>query len=306
MPQKQAPIPEIPTRGLSAFQLKAGMWYVRNKVLLRKLFLAVFILFDAGFVAFAGWRIVDLYAINPGFFPDIQGQIARPLVDYAPWQAQNRPTPLVPLEVLALPSTEGKYDLVAKFKNPNDRWNIPEFTYQFVHDGGTSPEKTAYLLPGQERYILELGVESESKLSTAQVNVWGIRWQRLSGLGIYDWEEYRADRDQIKVFNENYLSSRDLNLGEAVPVSRSRFSVGNESTYNFWNVGFVILLAQNNRVIAANRTDSGSLVSGTTKNLEVSWFQRLPTFLDVLAIPDVNILDPSAFMDFRSGAGPKK
>ena len=136
--------------------------------------------------------------------------------------------------------------------------------------------------------------------------MWGIRWQRLSGLGIYDWEEYRADRDQIKVFNENYLSSRDLNLGEAVPVSRSRFSVGNESTYNFWNVGFVILLAQNNRVIAANRTDSGSLVSGTTKNLEVSWFQRLPTFLDVLAIPDVNILDPSAFMDFRSGAGPKK
>lgn len=249
---------------------------------------------------------MQYYFIYPDFFSYIQAQIARSMIDYNKFHKNNRPAPLLPVDVFVLPVNSDTYDIVAVLQNTNDKWYIPEVTYQFIHDGGETEKQKTYVLPLQERYILELGIQSETPIKSAQLYISDIKWQRLSHEGIWDYESFRDERNKIFIVGETFFSSRDLDLGAAVPVSRTRFSAVNESNFNFWNVGYVLLLMQNNKVIAANYLNSGVLLADSIKSYETSWFQRLPSYLDFKVIPDVNILDPGVYMDFQSGAGPRK
>ncbi len=297
---------DIPTRPFSGQALEWSLWYVNHKIFLRRVFIVILIFFNSVLFIFSLWRITKFFILEPDFFAQISRSILSPQVDFVSYFSKIAPKPILIFDVVTLSKSGDTFDLLARVKNPNPTWYAKSLEYQFEINGeGLEIQKT-YLLPEEERYLIQFRVPENFSLRDVRLRVKKVEWKRLAFYKIWDYSSYAKLRKHFRIDEVEYVSSRELGALGETPVSRIRFRVKNESTYNFWNVGFVILLHANQKILGANHIASGIFLSDETKNFDESWFGKLPLGITVEIYPEVDILDPNAFMDFQSMAGEKK
>ncbi len=289
---------DLTVHGLSARSLRWSYWYIAHKLFLKKL-LAIFLSVVAIFCwSFAVFQIVRMYVFEADFFEKTQMAIMAPRVDFEAYREKYYPKAPIPLEVVVISTGANHYDFLAKVKNPNKDWYIKSLTYEFLFQGGATLPLTAYILPEKERYLTHLGYISEGRVDSPSIRITGIQWKKIQALGIRDFSSYEKERFQISIENPTYISSQTLGISEKTPIARGSFRATNLSNYSFWNMGFLVFLTQNKKIISAEYTTSGIFPSFLSHDLEVSWFERLPLFGNLEIIPEINILDPTVFMDF--------
>lgn len=286
--------PQDPSSNFENFseqQLKAANWYVSHKILLKKILIGFLIVFCAGFLGYGVYGLINYYFIEgPEFTRMTREWVGQS--DLEAIRAKFRPENLEAGGVTIISAGKEKYDLVAGLYNPNPSWRA-EFDYTFVIDGQELSPQSGFILPGEEKFLLNLNAESKAKPRRAELEISNLMWQRVDAHEIPDYATWRDLRLNF-VFEDVKFSPAVVR--DSITVSRASFNVKNSTAFSFWDVGFHILLYRGNSLAGANFIRLEEFVSGQTRPVEVSWFEPLSSVTQVKVFPEVDIFDRSVYM----------
>ncbi len=280
-------------------QLKVGYWYVTHKQQMRQLLVAVLILLNVGVWGYGiyGWVT---YLTQTERHEAMMRDFLNPYIDYAAFKERDAPRNFQILGSGVFPIGDNRYDIMVKIRNPNPQW-MALVEYQFMVNNPKVVMRSYrdFVLPGDDKYLLDLGVSSESALGAPKLNILSLKWQRVD-----NFKAKKEQRLQITISDTEFLASRTLGLAERLEINRARFTARNASPYNFWKTGFVIVLFSGTKPVGVNYLLIDSFSSSEIRDLEVSWFNALPSVTKVEVKPDLNIMDSANYKEFKGVVSP--
>ena len=293
------------TEGITEKKLNAGLWYVEHRRKLRVFFISFLIL-----LAVTSWAYTIYgyaYYLTRGMDEDealarqiVQSDVANHdyMVSIAPREFKYQP-------VGVLKSDGKQYDLFTKIDNSNDKY-WAEFDYYFLAGGREVGRAHAFILPAESKYLMALAEEFAAKPTNAQLKIENISWRRLNAHIIPDWADFKRKRLDIAVGDVQFIPGRSSGLSEKLNFNDLKFSVVNNSAYNFWEVDFSILLYSGANVVSANSYSLTELMSGEKREVALAWPASLPQVSKVAVVPEINIMDESAYIKYEGGTGREK
>ena len=267
---------------------KFSFWYVTNRERLKQIGLGLFVAFDAILLLFVLWVFLDSFVISY----DRERLAVAEIVAYGQgdlhaYTQANAAISLDSSSVTVFSLGNGQYDLYAELENPNQDW-WAEFTYRFVGTGEEEPTiATGFILPAETKPIVNLGLEAVTRPNSAKLEIMEVDWHHVDRHVVGNYEEWFLDRFQIEVENENWSVDRELED----PIGKISFSARNGSAYSYYDPVFYVLLKRGNRVLGVTRTELASLDSFDSEDIEISWFDDIPSVGSVEVIPEINIFD---------------
>jgi hypothetical protein len=272
------------------FGLKFSYWYVTHKLQLKAMVVAVLTVLNMALFGYAGYRAFYLFYIDVPEQRLAEAQLTTQLIDYRFFQEQNRARPLQIVGSQAIPGQDGEYDFVARLFNPNEQLYAKRVVVEFVAGGQVVDQKVGFVLPGDQRLFMSFNNEA-GFLGDAQIRVAEVEWQRV---GFF--EDFAEIRRRFTISEIEFTPSTELRLGDEFPISNLSFKVRNDSGFNYWNVGFAIILESGSGFGGANYIALSQFRSGETRDVSVRWVEPLPPIQEVEILPDVDILNPDSYM----------
>ncbi|MEN8252326.1 MAG: hypothetical protein ABFQ53_01995 [Patescibacteria group bacterium] len=183
---------------------------------------------------------------------------------------------------------ENKYDIVSSVNNPNALYGgeVVEYSVALLDSKGDVLQKRkgeTFILPNETKYIIEVGLESEEKPSSAKVMINDVEWVKFT----------EFDSPQILVRNQRAgLSDRTGVFAEAFGL------VSNESPFDFHNIVIhVVLLDSQGKPIAVNKTTKETFNSGAKEDFTLIWPHKFPGEIKSAQMQvETNIFDSLNFM----------
>jgi hypothetical protein len=288
----------VDTEELSEKELKFGYWFVTHKATIRKwtiIGLIVFSVLTYGYAAFALGR----YYI---FRDQAQQQAANTAaIDFVNVQSSHQSEIIQDVQVLSrdvFPLSDGRVNIVARIKNPNTKWALNSFSYQFALGSQVYETREEFLLPGQEKFLMALNVEGP-RSGTPQVLIDDRKWLR-----VISYEDWSPGFLNIEVEDTQYLSPRAGEISDQLPVSQVDAMLRNSTAYNFVEVDVQIGLFSGSRLVAVSRIPLPNFTSGQVRPVSTRFTQSLSAVSRIEIIPSVNILDQSVYKDFEGEFDP--
>lgn len=288
-----------PDENITEKQLKFGYWFVTHKLVLRKWFTFALMVVGALLCLFAVGMLVKLYLIDYSGYLKLQQELPVSLVNPAAVQAEL-PRQLDVKPVTVLQGTNGAQDLMVTVTNPNASW-WATWDGRFAAGASSSTAKREYILPGETKEFLDLGEESVAGFAGAKYGISGLVWNKVDKHVIPDYSAYYGERFRFDVSNVAFTSEKSPDGANV--VSRASFDVTNNSAYSYWTVKFLVNLYRGDTIVAANSAELSQLETGETRHVDMVWVQDLPAISKVEVIPQVNVLDPNAYMPQKGSAG---
>lgn len=274
--------------GVSKKQLKFSYWFLTHKKLLVKIGIGLLILWC---VITLGYSIFGL--VSWGIeVPKERRMLARLTVnpiDFIGFQQKHQPQSLIITQPQIIYIGNQKYDFIAQVKNPNKDRGVINLSYQFVSGDFSTPQSSIIIPPEQTVFLLSLGNKSEKKLTVSELKINEIKWEGL-------WKRIKVEEVEITTTQPKFQTGG----GSRSWVS---FSATNDSLKNIWEVTWQTVLYSGKRIVAVNQITSEQFLTGETREIEISWFERLPKITQIDLVPIVNIYDPSIFFEIPGKAG---
>lgn len=273
---------------LTETQFKAATWYVEHKLKLKKIGLGILIGFNVLALGYGLFGIVDYYLLSwnrdltmrrEAVLSRISGQVL----------AAIAPTPLLPISVQALPTSNGKVDFLAKIQNTNPDWYV-SFQYQFSAGGMMTEPQEGFILPLEEKYLFALAQEISAR--EAQLVITDYDWHRTDHRTISDIESWKAARLNFVLEDVTHTPSLQIDTS----VGRTSFKVENRTAYGYWRVGFPVVLLRGTTPAAVNYIALDNFDAGEKRQVDVNWFERLPATTEADIRPEVNLFEPDVYM----------
>jgi hypothetical protein len=159
-----------------------------------------------------------------------------------------------------IPTSENNFDLVIEVKNPNNNWGAKSVGYSLdIYDQENnnifSKKGGFYILPQENKYIIEPKIFLEQNPDRAEVKIISTSWERPSGI------------------RELALRIRDKKIqsGEGFQ-SRVSGVVNNSTNYDLGRVELVGIIFNTDReIIAAGRTEVNTLLRNENRYFEIIW-----------------------------------
>jgi len=277
---------------LTEDQLKVGYWWVTHKVLVKKVFTAVLAVVAFSLLGYGAWGFADWFFGSGVRERQEIGLLTQSWTDYAFFRESAQPDPMVTQSAETITAGEGRYDMVAKVSNPNQRWWM-EFDYRFVGGGFEDAYKRGYLLPTEAKYLYSLSVESDSKPQAA-LEVAEVRMHRVDNHVVQP--DYRMWATARLNFIIEDIKFAEPEKDSPIPISRASFNVTNDTAFGYVSVPFFVTLLSGNRVVGVNRVVISQLRAGDTRHVEASWFNDLPNVTRVEVNPEINIFDDGVYL----------
>lgn len=278
---------------LTERQLEWGIWWVEHKKQVKAVISVVLGAIGFSLFAYGVWGFADWF-IGSGVKERAQiGLLTQNLTDYPAFRAAFQPEPLVTQSPMVLTSGEGRYDIIAKVSNPNNRWWV-EVTYHFSGSRMNDQEHTSHILPADTRYLYVLGIDAERK-PTASLEILSVDWHRVDGHEVRpDYPTWSSKRLNFDIQNPEF-EPPDPNA--PIPVSRASFTVENDTAFSYNTVPFFVTLMSGRRIVGVNRVVATRLLSGQEREIEASWFHDLPSITQVRVQPELNIFDEEVYLE---------
>jgi hypothetical protein len=284
------PIQDPPT-DFTEGQLQFAGWYVYHKILLKKILIGFLILLSVIFWGYGLYGLVNYYFIEGPAFNAAINSLTKS-INYSTINTAIQPKNLLFGTTTIFSSGAGRYDFAAQVSNQNSNWRA-EFTYDFLVDGVARPERNSFILPGDQKYLFDLGVDEANKPHQVLLEVKNLAWRRINPHDIPDYAAWRDARLNFVVQNVKFSPAA---IQGAISISRASFDVTNNSAFSFWDVGFAIFLYRGSSIAAVNYITLEEFRSGQNRPVEVSWFEPLSSITQVKVVPEVDIFNPSVFM----------
>ncbi|MDD4271790.1 MAG: hypothetical protein PHF50_03220 [Patescibacteria group bacterium] len=293
------------TEGITTKQLEVGLWYVEHKKQLKMVLIGFLILISA--VSWVYTIYGFAYYIARGMNED--EILIKQLVqlngashDYV-MQVGAKDLAVGTVEVIK--SSDRKYDLFTKLQNDNPKW-WAEFDYYFIAAGRQTQKAGGYILPDEIKYLAALAEDFSYFPEDGRLVMENISWHRIDQHQIPDWQAYRAARLNIESADIKFTQANASQLSEKLGLNQLSFNAINRTAYNYWSVGFVILLYSGDQIAAINHYVLNDFMSGQKKLVEISWPGDLGRTDRVEIIPEVNIMKDDIYIKYEGGAGQEK
>lgn len=296
---------ENSSKTFSERQLRLAYWFVSHKFFLKRAVIALLVVLNIFFWGYAAYGAVNIWLLQRAEYLKINNLLPQNLITYSTIHEALGPRPLQVSDVQVITSRGGDYDLVATLNNPNDFWLAYSFAYSFEFGGRQSKRRSGFIFPGQSKILTALSVASESRPLQATLNISNLSWQRVDKHRFKDPAAFISERLNFEISNIKYSSAGQTGLAEKLPVSRATFDALNKSAYNYWQVGFYVLAYRGSLLSAINYVAAPQFKSGEKRSLEVRWFEPLAGVTSIEIMPEVNVFDGDAYMEFEgdSAAG---
>ena len=128
-----------------------------------------------------------------------------------------------------------------------------------------------------------------------------LSWRRVNSHLIPDWNAYRAARLNIAAADIKFTPSAASPLSEKLNLNELNFNAINNTAYNYWEIGFTILLYGGGRVAGINHYLLTDFLSGETRQVRISWPGNLSRVDRVVIIPEINIMKNDIYIPYQGG-----
>ena len=273
-------------------QYRFSLWWVEHRAGLKRIGIGIFIVVDVLLLAFVFWNLIDAYILKI----DQEQQAVSSLTvanqtDLHGYTTSSAAQPLGIGDATVFSTATNKYDVYSELNNPNADW-WAEFHYTFTDGATSTPDRTGFILPSEQKPVIEFAFASTASLSNPQLVLSTIAWHRVDHHQIPDYQKWSADRLGLDIQNPTYATDTSV---ATHTLYRSTFTVKNTTAFSFYQPVFYLLLKQGSRVVGVNRTTLATLTSGASQDVVVNWFGDVPTNGQIDVHPEINIFDPSAF-----------
>ena len=275
---------------ISDFKLKFSYWYVSNKLLLRRILVVFLILLNVGLFSYSIYSaVMTLFVYDQDYREAIEAMAVNS-IDYQYFHEKNKPQDLEILGVDAVEGNENQYDFVVKISNANEKWVAREAVVQLIGGGEVAAEKTTFIYPGETKYVVFFSQEGVDP-GSAQIRIYKVDWRRYS-----DFAELSRSRLNFEVSDIEFKSARDSGIERTLPVSLLTFKIKNNTAYDYWQIGIYMILMSGQKVGGANYLSLSKFLSGEIRDVEMRWYESLPSIYNIQILPEVDILDQSSYI----------
>lgn len=271
---------------------RLSLWWVEHRALLRRLGYALFMTVDALILLFALYHLLDAFALS--YDQDervVLTMVAQGQSDLRNYTLANKADDLETTEARVLSIGSDRYDLYATLVNSNDDW-WAEFTYAFNTDGAMTESTAGFILPLQEKPIVQFAFESTVPVSAAELVMGEIIWHRVDHHWIPDYEAFAAEHLALSIVDAQFTKEVNANNDS---YGRSSFTVTNNTAYSYYEPTFYVLLKRGSSVVGVNRATLSELESGDSEDITLNWFGTLPSVSEVEIVFELNVFDLSVY-----------
>jgi len=270
---------------------KFSYWFFRNKPFLKKVFMGIVIIIVA-----APWTYTLIWLLD---WAIITGPKERAnlnmILDIKVSQEAITNVSAVPLdfgEAEIFAGGIGQYDIFSQVKNQNAKWWV-EFQYRFVGEGLESDWRNGFILPGETKYITNLGVERAFRPRNIRLETRDIKFHRIDNHVIPDYAKFKKERMDIPISDKNFDPRAIQNKKNIALLS---FTAKNNTAYDYWLVGFYTYLYRGDQLVALNYIGVPELTSGEARDLEIYFYEGLPAISKYEIVPELNIFDEDGYI----------
>ncbi len=166
-----------------------------------------------------------------------------------------------------IPAGGGRYDVMAKIRNPNSEYGVPELEYKLVllgQDGKIISEKaqTGFVLPGQKKYFLAFNLDPSEKPAAADIKISSFKWSRF--------HEYKGPDVSIYQKEFNLVSG-------GTGFAQLKGKIRNQSGFDFRNIAVKAILRDgSDSPIAVNETSFNDVREGEEREFTLNWSHSFP------------------------------
>lgn len=282
-----------PSGDFSTKDFKRGMWYVRHKLLLRRLVIGILLTWNIVTIGI-GIFVWSNYALF-GYWNDnrLLASHLSSAQNYTLLQSGYTAQPLVFGTSNIFNSSEGKYDFVTEVTNANTSFAaVVNFRYTYGGNKETT-SATRVLLPNATDMLALFGHSETQYPTQATLVIDDIRWQRIDAHRIPNPRTFMDERLRFTIENFSFTPSGSIESGGAGRVS---FDVTNASVYSYWEPVFYLSLKRSGSVVGVLPFSQKEFRAGETRRVDIA------TFLDILSVDDsmllsvVNVFDPDVYL----------
>lgn len=177
-----------------------------------------------------------------------------------------------------------KYDLFVILNNPNINWQAAEISYQFIISGENIPIQTTYLLPSQEKFIVQPNVDiASTTLPNASFKIVAVQWRRIKE----QVPQINFSFDKVQYLPVEFADSS----ADSDNYSRLTAIAINKSIYGFKEVKVAVLLTSQNKAVGVGIINLNNFLSGEQRSIEFLWPRKFPYNPATEFNVDTNILN---------------
>ncbi|TAN33242.1 hypothetical protein EPN28_02825 [Patescibacteria group bacterium] len=276
-----------PEKGMSGGQLKWSLWFSGRRVIFYRAAL-IFVAAAAIIIwLFSLWRWV-FFIIE---IPDAR-RVRAELARFDDYSIINQRIGFQPVQIFGaqfLASGKDKYDVAAEMFNPNTR-SVVFFDYYFFYNNTSTPKQSAFLLPGQRRPLVALGLAGAA--GEPVLHIENVKWKKISAHDVSDPKQYQDYRLNFAV--TDFVFSPASESGADFPAVK--FNLTNNGPYSYNAPKFLIGLTQNEELVSVFRADFASFAYGETKNMDIRLFVPNASAAGAIVYPLINIYDKEAYL----------
>ena len=284
------PEPLVPN-DLSEKQLKWGYWFVTHKLILRRILAAILIVFSAATLGFSGYSFV-LDVLNA---PQMEAQLSafmRSGLNPAVTVAQApRALSLSNAQVLV---TQGKYDFIGTVANPN-QYYAAHFIYRFTGESFATEPADGFILPGEQKFVVRLGVASAARPSNPSFELLSTSWQRIDRHLYPDWKSFADEHLNLPISDIAYVPEIELSKDKP-PIGKTTFTVRNDTGYGYYGLRIAVVMYRGPAIVAVNLTAFDSLRPNESRSGEVTWYEDYGAVTQIKVFPEVDILNNASYI----------
>ena len=276
---------------LSEGGLKFGYWFVTHQLLLKKILAGVLIaaagvLWIYSAAGFIDWAFVSGPRERANLNTILQVKVSPEALQ----AIAARDIAFTEAEIFS--SGVGRYDLLAQVLNSNEKW-WAEFEYRFVGEGTEGGWKNGFVLPGDKKYIVDLGVERAFRPRNVRLETRNLKYHRIDTHAIPDYAKWRDEHFNMTIADKNFNPNAIHNNKSIGALS---FRAVNNSAYGYWSVGFYAMLYRGDQLVSINYLSVNNLLSGESRDLQIQFYEGLPSISKYEVVPEFNIFDESGYI----------
>ncbi|MEN9558336.1 MAG: hypothetical protein RL141_705 [Candidatus Parcubacteria bacterium] len=279
--------------GFTEGELDAASFWVRHRLTFRRAGRGCLLGINILLWSYVLWGLTDAFILSYERESRITQDIAQNAF-LATRLESNRPRDAQQGTVSVFSGPSDRLDMIVDVENPNDAWWM-EFTYRFNVSGEQTPPQKGFLLPEQRRVLGAFGFRpSAPGARTATLVVENIRWHRIDPSVVEgDYPAWHARHDRFRVEEVQFTPGV---ISGTQSISRSSFTLVNDSAYGFWEVPVYVVLRRATMPVAATTIVLGNVLPGERRLVQLDWLETLPaiTNTDISAV--VNFLDDSVYL----------
>lgn len=266
--------------------LERGYWIATHRLALKKwLQISLYVLVAFVYVVF--FVQFGIYMFRFSEWEDLMAEARRPLADWEQIHSERAPVDIELGAPVVIPIGDSRYDFAVEVYNPNTQFAVSSVTYRFRYgDGLATPDATAFILPGERKYLTSLAFRSAEPIANViDVESEAFLWKKISRLPPLSWNYTELPK---------FRPSETIVEGgvQRVIPARVTWTVQNSSTLNLRTVVWQVVLLSGNRLVGimSHRAENMAFLENRSFELVVS---NVAGRVDSVKVyPIVNIFDP--------------